>query len=346
MDIDIIQKIIEHARDYGIRIQDLDRLINEFDRTAGNFPNVRLQVGDAEAAYDVVYAENMRTSPLPLHVAPGRGLFIVTPRVSSRTAERLRDLGANFLDANGNAYVRFDNVLIDVRGRSGEVDSSKYALTPTGTNLFSTKRTQVMFALISWPDLVNAVLKDLAAVSGVSIGAAQSTLQLMEQAAFIVATGTRRADRRLQHVDAMIDAWVAAYPTGLGAPARTKLLHGEFSRTTLESSSDAIDLSGEAAAQWIRRPETLTIYTRNGGVPREAAQAGRWTTSTNEPNIFVRKRFWTDPAEALEGAETRTPGIHIAPPLLVYADLMASGESRQREAAAQYRSEHARLRAN
>ncbi|WP_022888601.1 type IV toxin-antitoxin system AbiEi family antitoxin [Agromyces italicus] len=344
MDIDIIRKIVDHANDYGIRVQDFERLVDAFDSADEVVPNVTLKVGDAHATYDVIYADNVRTSTLLLHHVPGGKLFIVAPRVSTRTAERLRDLGMNFLDANGNAYVRFDSVLIDVRGRTGEIDSSKYALTPTGTNLFSTKRAQVMFALISWPDLVNAVLKDLAAVSGVSIGAAQTTLQLMEQASFIVATGTKRTDRRLQQVDAMIDAWVAAYPTGLGAPARTKLAEGELSRTALETSSDAVDLSGEAAARWIRQPETFTIYTENGTLPREAAMAGRWTTRTNEPNIFVRKRFWTDPAEAL--GEARISGLRIAPPLLVYADLMASGDSRQREAAAQYRSEHARLRAN
>lgn len=346
VDIDIIRKIVDHARDYGIRVQNIDRLSSEFDNTDDVFPNVTVNVGDAHATYDVVYADNPRASTLPLHTTSGRNLFIVAPRVSARSAERLRNLGANFLDANGNAYVRFGSVLIDVRGRTGEIDSSKYALTPTGTNLFSTKRAQVMFALISWPDLVNAVLKDVAAVSGVSIGAAQSTLQLMEQASFIVSLGTKRTDRRLQQVDALIDAWVTAYPTGLGAPGRTKRVEGDFSRATLEAGSDVIDLSGEAAAPWIRQPETFMIYTRGGTLPREAALAGRWTTRTNEPNIFVRNRFWTDPMVAFGGAQSQPSGLRIAPPLLVYADLMASGDSRQREAADSYRTEHARLRAN
>lgn len=347
MDNDIIDRIIDHAREYGVRV---DEIATNDDETATGttVARVKLSVGRNHATFDAIYDEALSPSTLALRLRslPGTRTLMLAPRVSSRTAARLRDWGANFLDANGNAYLRFGDVVIDVRGRTGEIDASRYSLTPSGTNLFSAKRAQVIFSLISWPQLVNQVLKDLAAVAEVSIGAAQSTLGMLERAGFIVMIDSGRRGRRLHNVDALIDAWVAAYPAGLGSRERALAFRGDLDVAGLEASADRIDLSGEAAAPWIRQPETLTIYTRDRSVPKDAAMAGRWTTRTSEPNIFVRNRFWTPPSEVADNHLPAHRGLRIAPPLIVYADLLASGEPRQRETAQKYRSEHARLRAD
>lgn len=270
----------------------------------------------------------------------GPPLLVMGARVTPRNADGFRALGINYLDANGNAYFKFGNVLVDVRGRTGDPLATQYKDKAATSNLFSPKRAQVIFALISWPDILNTKLREIAHTAGVSVGFAQRTLVDMETANYIDAVAAQRDGRRLNNVDALIDGWVASFPAALGSPTKTRSFQGSFDPNALTGEGAEVYISGEGAAGWIRHSETWTLYCND--IPREAAAAGRWTARSIEPNIFIRPVFWNEPVHQANDVNKR---VRVAPPLLVYADLIASGESRQREAAEQYRSEHVELRA-
>jgi len=309
------------------RLGELGLRLDPWDVVAEAVPEARIPTKLAHStasrpvlvAYvpSMTYREVRQTSGGP--ITPGE-LLIVGERVTERSAEQFRQLGMNYIDSAGNAYVRFGGVHIDVRGRrSSPSRTDRSSRAPRGsTNLFSTKRAQVIFALLAWDDVLESTFREIAETAGVAVGQAKQTIDLLEDHRYLLPQRRFAPGGR----DILLAQWVAAYPTGLGAPSRGFGFRGEFA--DLHPTSLEVHVSGEAAVpDLIRRPTTFTFYA--DFVPSELVLANRWRSDDDSPNIFYRQKFWTRPGDE--------PGLHTAPQLLVYADLLASGESRQREAA-------------
>ncbi|MFB7251363.1 type IV toxin-antitoxin system AbiEi family antitoxin [Microbacterium sp. NPDC056234] len=334
MEGDLIDALRNHADRYGVVLSGLHPLEH-----GENMTLTEVRRGRQAQEYLALLSPHMSMpATYPNETWTGHPLLVLGAKVTPRNADRLRELGVNYLDANGNAYLRFGDVLIDVRGRSGDPVAALHQDKSVTSNLFSPKRAQVIFALISWPDSVNAKLREIASIARVSVGFAQKTLVDLEAANYLQTLGAGRQGRQLNNVDALIDGWVASFPGGLGSPDNTRAFRGTFDPDVLSNDGPEIYLSGEAAADWLPRNATWSLYCDE--IPSRAAAAGRWTARSSSPNIFVRPIFWTTPAVHTTGR------IQVAPPLLVYADLVSSGESRQREAAERYRSEHVGLHAD
>ncbi len=336
MDDDVAREIRARAAEYGIE------LVGEALPTSQDpLETLTLRRGEQHQQVLALFLPRMDVMDLGdvPRIEPGGPLLMIGPRVTPRNADRLRAAGLNFLDANGNAYIRFADTLIDARGRTGNPVATSYQ-PPAGSTLFTDKRSQVIFAIVSWPELLEGRLQDLATASGVSVGFVQKTLILLEGTKHLERYGTARTARALTDVDRLIDGWAAAFPSGLGAPSKTRAFRGEFTPAALDDDGPVLYLSGEAVAPWIRRNPTWTMYVDD--LPRDAIRAGRWSSASAEPNIFVRSRFWREPGESAASEEGR---VRTAPPLLVYADLLLSGDSREREAAEHYRADNVRLHA-
>lgn len=336
MERSLFDALRDRAAEYNVRIDSLVDLERGATKTLA-----KLHRGDQKQEYLAVVSPTMAMpDTYSLTEWTGTPLLVLGAKVSPRNADRFRMLGINYLDANGNAYFRFGNVYIDVRGRVGDPIAELYMEKPATQNLFSPKRAQVIFALISWPELVTAKLHEVAQCAKVSIPFVQKTIADLEAANFIDTVSSGRDGRRLNNMNALIDGWTAAFSAGLASETRTRSFRGDFNLTYLDDEGPVVYLSGEAIADWIQRHTTWTLYC--DVVPHEAAAAGNWTARSSEPNIFVRTPFWNEPM-GREGLFTGR--IRNAPPLLVYADLMASGEPRQREAARHYRENNDQLRA-
>lgn len=247
-------------------------------------------------------------------------VLVLSNFVSPRTADALRRASVQYLDTAGNAWITFGDVLIDVRGRPRPKDVAR---APTTGNLFSTARAQVIFALLAWPELWQAPLRELALTADVSVGQAHNARQLLSEA------GYRDGSQPAGQSD-LLELWAAAYPTGLGAKLTRATYSGVIEHVRPATEHDALYISGESAVQELR-PATLTLYTA-----REdpfLPVANRWR-SDGPANIEVRRAFWRAP-------DGTRPGIQLAPWPLVYADLAASDDPRVRQAAHDWRQSHA-----
>lgn len=328
------EKIRSRTQEYGVD------LVGEIPTAANPVTSLLVARGaqhqemTAVAASPLTLAEVERVTPLDI----GAPVLALGARITPRNADHLRDAGINYFDEAGNGHLAFGDTLIDVRGRTAS--SPGQVRKPTkSSSLFTEKRSQVILAVISWPDLLSGRLQDLSRAAGVSVSFTQKTLVALEAANYLDSFGPRDSGS-LRNIDSLIDGWSAAFSSGLGSRENTRTFRGEFDPSDLLDDGPPIYLSGEAVAPWIRRHLTWTIYTE--GIPRDAARAGRWASEELEPTIFVREKFWSEPVPAETFARKR---VHVAPPLLVYADLLASGDSREREAAHHLRNNNARLRA-
>lgn len=290
---------------------------------------VELSRRSSSASYLLVYLPSMSFSEAS-QAAPSDGppLLVVGDRVSERSARALREAEIQYLDAAGNAYVSFGDVLIDIRARRPAPMHKSMRHVERPTNLFSPRRARVIFALLAWPELDSAVVREIASTAGVSPGLAHETLDLLDRAGYLD-TGHRR---RLRRSDDLLDYWTAAYPSGLGATLSIAQFAGDIDQ--VRSTEDhPIYLSGESAMVDLIRPASLTFYV-DTFEPR-LPLINRWR-SDGHPNIFVRQKFWTPPTGSVEWA----PDSTTAPWQLVYADLLAAEDSRQAEVARRLRSEH------
>ena len=138
----------------------------------------------------------------------------------------------------------------------------------------------------------------------------------------------RARTRRLERRGALIDLWTQAYPGQLRpglAPRRFRAAKPGWWRG-VDFARYGLALGGEAAAERLTRhlkPETVTLYAV-GGAERPVHQ-DHMLLQDPGGEVEILDAFWNFPAGAgLEG---------MVPPLLVYADLVATGDDRCLEAA-------------
>lgn len=252
--------------------------------------------------------------------------------VSSRSADALRRAGIQYIDASGNAWIHFGDVLIDVRGRRSEHDPSEIR-RGRGGNLFSVARAQVAFTLLQWSRSWKKPQREVADAAGVSLGQVNDALKMFRDSGF--GPGGHRNDSEF------LDLWVASFPSGLGRKLILATYRGSAQDFMRADATDQVFeggavVSGEFAAGELLRPEALTIYLE--GIDPMLPVRNRWR-SDGEANIIVKRKFWRTPPGETDDDEPMV-GMRRAPAVLVYADLLASDDPRVRGVAADWRRSH------
>jgi hypothetical protein len=269
-----------------------------------------------------------------VHVQPHPPALVVAPSISDPVAERLRARGIDYVDTAGNAHVAWDGILIDVRGRRNP--AARLPKTSTrGARAFGRAGLKVEFVLLSWPEMAAQPLRQLAHASGVSLGTAKMVVDELTAAGYLY-EGAR--GRRLARGGELLNRWSEAYSIVLD-PA---LSLGEFSAGDLswwrQSKRELVQLGiqvgGEAGASLLDshlHPSSLTLYVEE--LPLSLIGRHRMARAEGAGNVHVRQRFWQAPERA----------SWIVPSTLIYADLLASGDPRQREHADRIRTSDDRL---
>jgi hypothetical protein len=257
----------------------------------------------------------------------GRPLMLVTQHVTPRLAETLIAQRIPFLDTAGNAYLDEPEATIMIVGRDkpalDRMDQTSRSTTPKGL--------RVSFALLTQPGLVHAPYRTIAERAAVSLNTVNLAMDDLIARRLVVLKGTRRviADRRR-----LIEDWVSLYPTRL----RPKLSPRRFASWAKGSNwwrgPGVLDpdarLGGESGADILTydiKPASLTVYSHGGAVPRLIVTGMLRPDDRGE--VEVLDAFW--PVAAEEG--WKLPNREVVHPLLVYADLINSGDDRNRTAA-------------
>jgi hypothetical protein len=326
-----VQEALSWLRQFGLRGAVVQEPV--VDRTVDAFVQVRAGSGATRT-----YAADLKRSVRPelasaLHPHAELPTLILARSITERAAEVLRARDIDYLDEAGNAHLAWDDVLIDVRGRRVP-ERPRSAYSPRGRKAFGRAGLQVGFALLSWPHLAAAPLRRLASVSGVSLGSTKMIVDDLSTAGYLYEVAGKR---RLTGTGELLSRWSEAYSITL-APA---LALGEFSvpdiswwRTAEEELTGAgVQVGGEAAASLLDPrlvPASLTLYAEE--IPLALVGRHRLARANGLGNVSIRRRFWAMPGDAW-----------IVPTPLVYADLLASGDPRQREHADRIRIDDDRL---
>jgi hypothetical protein len=251
----------------------------------------------------------------------GRTALLLADHLTPPVADNLRANGQQFIDAAGNAYLEGPDMLVYVTGRKPHAED----IAPKGGRTFTTNGLKILFALLCEPLLAEAPHRTIAAGAGVALGAVPGVLADLQKAGYLLVAGTRR--RRLNATKQLLDEWALAYARRLRAKTLQAIYTTQNFDTWREWKLDPEQArwGGEPAAALLTkylRPGILTIYAEKLParlmVEQKLVKAER---VTGQRELEVRKPFW---GEALR-AEARPDTV---PQVLVYADLLATGDGR------------------
>jgi hypothetical protein len=265
----------------------------------------------------------------------GKQGMLVTPYLTPELANHCRQqLDLNFIDAAGNAYVRGPGLFVFVRG---ERIAAHRATAIGGRGGGTATALRVVFALLCKPELVNAPYRDIVAAADVALGAVGWVFFDLQQRGYI-AGGLQMRNRRLLERTRVLDEWVTNFPIKLRPKLHTRRFHapdpGWWQHVRLEPGAR---WGGEVAAARLTdylKPAAYTIYLnpQQGGETLAALVKRHRLRADANGNVEVLDAFWNFDAPG-------TP-LDLVPPLLVYADLMATLDPRNLEVAKRIRTEH------
>ncbi|AXF20640.1 hypothetical protein CUJ89_09195 [Burkholderia pyrrocinia] len=258
---------------------------------------------------------------------PGeRPLMLVAPHLSAELAAGLTDQGIPFLDTAGNTCLIQPEATVLIAGRPKPARAPRRqasrATTPKGL--------AVMFALATQPGLVAQPYRGIAAASGVALGTVNLAMDDLIERGLV---GRRRnGERLIPDWPRFVQEWVALYPSRLRAKLPSRRFAGlapDWWRGFDFAAFDA-RLGGEPAADLLThdlKPAAITVYT-HGTVPNRLLLQARLRPD-DRGDVEILEAFWPR-SPVLDWHEQDVP---LVPPLLIYADLVSSGDSRNLAAA-------------
>lgn len=261
---------------------------------------------------------------------------LVADYVNPVMAKRLKQENIQFFDAAGNVYLNQPPVYIYVTGNK----SSEPARAAKRTSrAFDATGLKVVFGFLCDPDLINKPYREIATQTCVALGTVGWILNDLREAGLLIErAGTK--DRRLVNKQKLLNRWVEAYPEKL----KPKLLVGHFFAQDpvwwkeLDIAEYGAYWSGEVAAAKYTgylAPQVTTVYLPEVAGNKLLADAKLRRLAEgdlgNKPGVVqIYRPFWS-PQLSQAAGDKMIEGV--VNPLLVYADLIATGEARNIETA-------------
>jgi hypothetical protein len=249
-------------------------------------------------------------------------ILLVTKYVNPPMAKELINKGIEFIDTAGNAFINQPPIYIFVKGNRppempGQVQVNRI-FKPTGLKF--------MYALLCNPGLENKPFRDIAAKARVALGTVGWFMRDLRQVGFLIDMGEK--GNKLVQKDILFQRWITAYPEQLRPKQILGRYKGEHFDWWRNKQLDFLKAKwgGEVAAAKLTKylhPEGITIYTKNEYLNQLLFECKLKKDPAGEVEII--DQFW-DYDDNIEYRDL----VH---PILIYADLIATGNQRNIETA-------------
>jgi hypothetical protein len=252
--------------------------------------------------------------------------LVICPVIYPKIAQKLSDLNINYMDALGNVNINEKTVYIRNSGKKATSE-----VIATKGRLFGETGLKLLFALLQDQEAVNLPYRDLAKLMNISPASITILYKEMTRSGYLFEDYDDR--KRLLRKRELLQRWVTGYQEIL----RPKILIGMYQSFKKDFIRNYANLpidewqgswGGEPAAAIYTKhltPGILTMY-----VPKDEKI---WMKKMSlipveeKQEIEVLQYFWNKdhPLFMIEP--------YTVPPLLAYAELAASGDSRNLETA-------------
>ncbi|QEY17227.1 hypothetical protein D0C16_15325 [Cellvibrio sp. KY-GH-1] len=260
---------------------------------------------------------------------------LVADYLNPNIAKALKDNDVQYMDACGNSYLNLPPIYVNISGQKPAMETKQ-----TKSRAFDTSGLKLVYGFLCDETLINASYREISGKTGVALGAIGKLLTDLKEAGYLI----NRNDLKwhsLINRRKLLDRWVEAYPEKL----KPKLFVGEFISDNanwwknVEIEKYDAYWSGEVAAAKYTdylQPQVITVYVPEKSVGKLFATARLRKANNSIENtsglIKVFRPFW--PENNNHNNEypnyLRKDTVH---PILIYADLIASADSRNLEVA-------------
>lgn len=247
--------------------------------------------------------------------------IVIADYLTKNTAEELKQNGSNYLDASGNAFIKTNTFFVYVEGRKAKINKKT-----NQTRAFQEAGLKLLLLLISNPETLQLSYRELAEKAGIALGSVSNIFKELEESHYLLKTKNKRV---LKNQDDIIERWVIAYNELLKPRSFRKKMSAignEFNVNNITNTSNIKRyFGGEPGGQLLTghlKPKDYIIYT-----DEETSKVAKELKLVPDEagNIELYSKFWTD--------SLHLKNEFVAPPLVVYADLLGTGNNRNIETA-------------
>lgn len=244
-------------------------------------------------------------------------VLLIAKYITPTVMDNLASNGINTLDCAGNCHIRYvkGNKIIFHLTNKGEKNT---LMAEKPYPVFQEAGLKVIFYLLQEFANVNKPYREIQGATGVSLGAIKNVFDVLVERNFVLLTNSKRT---LKNINALLNLWTENYNQVL----KPKLLLGRMTFRTNEQRikwlamelPDGMYWGGESGANMVDsylEPGAFDIYTQ---IPAAHLLKTGFVRFDEKGEIRIYKKFWN--------CETEN---HLVPPILTYADLIGSGNSR------------------
>ncbi len=277
------------------------------------------------------------------HLAePGQGL-LVADYINPKLGERLKMADVQFLDTAGNAYINQKPVYIYIKGNKTQQVNFIKERVKTG-RAFQPTGMKVVFEFLKDEQLVNAPYREIADRAAVALGTVGWVVDDLITHGFLL-EGFNKNQRKLVELDLLLDKWVEAYPYKL----KRKHEIGKFTTDdpdwwkTIYPEKFNAEWGGEiAVAKYTNYLNPLhgLIYIGRANMANflQTARLRKAEPLMRQDTLIdLVEPFWINTND-----EGRTKYAGLVHPIIAYADLIETGDTRNLDAADKLRERYLR----
>lgn len=247
-------------------------------------------------------------------------VLLITKYIPSAIAKSFVEEGINYIDAAGNCNIQHNNILLIIEGKKIE------RLPKTNQpRAFQEAGIKLIYSLLVNPDNINKSFRELSELAHISLGSVSAIVQELVDSKFLLKTKNKKV---LKNKIDLLKRWVIAYNDVFRPKLFVKRMnfinkseYSNWSSLDLSSVSEKTVWGGECAAGIMTQnltPANFTIYTDTTW--QSVGKSLRLIPDDNGKIEILRLFYDTEEGNTVS-------------PLLTYADLMGSGDSRNIETA-------------
>jgi len=244
----------------------------------------------------------------------GKPVLIIASKIFTTIKEYLRKNNIAYLEANGNVYIKYEDTLIWLDGNKPLEEKkvkTNRAFTKTGV--------KVLLLYLTEEEWLNRPYRQLAETAGVALGTIPLIIAALKKLGFLVNINKRL---KLVNKEGLIKRWVEAYTEKLKPTIKLGHFMLDIKSEQNWKQIDWIDeqalWGGEPAADLLTNylnPQKFTLYTTQN---IKGLIKNYHLLPNENGQVAVYEKFWKFPDDTKK----------TAPPLIVYADLMHTNDSR------------------
>lgn len=260
-------------------------------------------------------------------------IIMVSRYIPAPMKDELKANGISYIESTGNCYIETSGIYIFISDQR-----TPPLKTIEETKLWAPSGMKFLFAILMDQELLNSSYRNIAYTAGVALGNIGSFIFELKREGYVI-TGVRNKQETLllENRTMLIDKWADMYRNIL----RPKLLIGRFRFNKKEDrenwhnhvgSDIGIYWGAETAGAILTNYLSPEIYTIYSNEDRFELMKKLKIVPDQSGEVELLRPFWNEEVFSTDG--------DTVPPLLAYAELISSFDSRNRETAVRIKEKY------